>query len=323
MGNKLAVNMIETVFFIYKAANLFKMYWLFIIASWFFCPCLFSKDRTPCYPYITGDAFRAFSDHIFDEDMQYLDVKSIGKGDVVFVNADYLDGFFLKYHPLITNPYILITHNSDVDITNKYAQYLDDDLLIMWFGQNVFDYQHAKLIPIPIGLTNRYNPLGDPANITSAINKLKTLRNGRPILAYLNASIHTNITERKKVYDVFFDKRFCKKMTKWICFNEYLKYLSSSKFVISPRGNGLDCHRTWEALYLGAIPIIKKSKMDSVFDGLPVLVVDKWEEISEELLINKYKEIRACEFDFSKLYIDYWLNLISVCKKNHINKFNE
>ncbi|CAF4378106.1 unnamed protein product, partial [Adineta steineri] len=27
-------------------------------------------------------------------------------------------------------------------------------------------------------------------------------------------------------------------------------------FWLSPRGNGLDCHRTWEALYLDTIPIV-------------------------------------------------------------------
>ena len=28
-------------------------------------------------------------------------------------------------------------------------------------------------------------------------------------------------------------------------------------FVASPSGNGLDCHRTWEALLLRSIPIVK------------------------------------------------------------------
>ncbi len=27
-------------------------------------------------------------------------------------------------------------------------------------------------------------------------------------------------------------------------------------FWLSPRGNGIDCHRTWEALYLDVIPIV-------------------------------------------------------------------
>jgi hypothetical protein len=30
-------------------------------------------------------------------------------------------------------------------------------------------------------------------------------------------------------------------------------------FVASPYGGGPDCHRTWEALILGCIPIVKSS----------------------------------------------------------------
>ena len=41
--------------------------------------------------------------------------------------------------------------------------------------------------------------------------------------------------------------------------------LSSYKFALSPEGNGIDCHRTWECLYLGVIPIVKKSVALSFF----------------------------------------------------------
>ena len=34
---------------------------------------------------------------------------------------------------------------------------------------------------------------------------------------------------------------------------QYRKY----RFGVSPRGNGLDCHRTWEMLYFGMIPIVE------------------------------------------------------------------
>ena len=36
---------------------------------------------------------------------------------------------------------------------------------------------------------------------------------------------------------------------------EYLRTLGQHRFVLSPRGNGLDAHRTWEALMVGTIPI--------------------------------------------------------------------
>ena len=47
------------------------------------------------------------------------------------------------------------------------------------------------------------------------------------------------------------------------------------RYVIAPRGGGEDTHRAWEALYLGVVPIVKHSPIDSVFEGLPVHFVDE------------------------------------------------
>ena len=51
-----------------------------------------------------------------------------------------------------------------------------------------------------------------------------------------------------------------------------------SLFVVCPRGNGLDTHRVWEALYLGAIPIVKKSEYFAALRGWPVWIVESWDE---------------------------------------------
>ena len=78
-------------------------------------------------------------------------------------------------------------------------------------------------------------------------------------------------------------------------------------FVISPPGHGLDCHRTWEALALGCIPIILAPAVSvqtcaSVKDAaaitewqnplfvssngepLPVVTVSRWEDVTESAL---------------------------------------
>jgi hypothetical protein len=48
----------------------------------------------------------------------------------------------------------------------------------------------------------------------------------------------------------------------------------ASRFVLSPPGNGNDCHRTWEALYLGAIPIVQAGSLaPSICEQLPILVL--------------------------------------------------
>jgi len=48
----------------------------------------------------------------------------------------------------------------------------------------------------------------------------------------------------------------------------------------APRGAGMDCHRTWEALALLTIPIVKRSPLDPAFQGFPVAMVEDWDEVT-------------------------------------------
>lgn len=60
-----------------------------------------------------------------------------------------------------------------------------------------------------------------------------------------------------------------------------------SVYAISPRGCGEATHRFFEAIYLGCIPVVKRT--NTVFDHLyalyPCLIVDDWDQVTEELLL--------------------------------------
>lgn len=85
---------------------------------------------------------------------------------------------------------------------------------------------------------------------------------------------------------------------------------------LSPRGNGLDCHRTWEALYLDAIPIVWHSTLDSLYSNLPIIIIHDWNEINEEFLREKLNEIARKKlqqpsiYQYEKLRNAYWHRLI-------------
>jgi hypothetical protein len=64
-------------------------------------------------------------------------------------------------------------------------------------------------------------------------------------------------------------------------------------FVVSPHGNGLDCHRTWESLVLGNIVIVKRSSLDPLYEGLPVVIVDDWREIQHQNLLRWHAQHSA------------------------------
>lgn len=85
---------------------------------------------------------------------------------------------------------------------------------------------------------------------------------------------------------------------------EYYKILPHYKFVISPEGNGIDCHRHYEALIAGCIPIIEyNSGIQDKYKGCPVLYTKDYSEITEEYLLSKYAEMRDQTYDFSALLL--------------------
>jgi hypothetical protein len=93
---------------------------------------------------------------------------------------------------------------------------------------------------------------------------------------------------------------------------EYLKNISSSKYVLSPHGETPDCYRHWESMYLSAIPITLNHPKLNSFKDLPILFLDSWDELSEELLNDRYSEILNKSRE--KLDINYWIELMKVIR---------
>lgn len=87
-------------------------------------------------------------------------------------------------------------------------------------------------------------------------------------------------------------------------------------FVISPHGNGLDCHRTWEALCLGCIPIVKTSALDGLWEQLPVLIVKDWSDITDDLLTRTIADFKDRHFATEKLTLQYWVRRIYAAADN-------
>ena len=69
-------------------------------------------------------------------------------------------------------------------------------------------------------------------------------------------------------------------VSRFVTWAHQVKY----EFVVSPHGGGLDCHRLWEALALGCIPLVKSSPIDPLYEGLPVLIVKDWSDVTQALL---------------------------------------
>ncbi|MCL5070245.1 MAG: hypothetical protein M1308_05030 [Actinobacteria bacterium] len=146
-------------------------------------------------------------------------------------------------------------------------------------------------------------------------NKLKKKEVNKKNKVLFGFSIQTNPSERQNAYNYFTSNGLFEEIKIKINSKRYLNLLKTYKFVASPQGNGLDCHRTWEAIYLGVIPIVKKSVAMEYFaeNGLPIWIVDDWaylDFINEDILEMKYKGFCSRSSNKEIIFMDYWLKKI-------------
>ena len=236
----------------------------------------------------------------------YYDNNTIALPDLedvktIFVNTWTLDKFFSIIFPLLLGKYTFISHNSDLGFEERHASFLDSEKVIKWFSQNAY-IEHSKLISLPIGLGNQQYPHGNLKLIKSIIER----KLNKELLVFKNFDCNTNYSEREYVNKVTAMNNI--PMGPHLSQEEYFTRLAQSAFVVSPPGNGVDCHRIWESLYFKTIPIVKRHLCLKQYENLPILFIDNWESITEEFL---RKECNHSRFDdIQQLNLDYWRDLI-------------
>ena len=178
--------------------------------------------------------------------------------------------------------FIIFTNLEDTPIDEHIYEAIPDNVLcISAVNAIVFG---GKVIPAPYGLQRKMHP-NDNRNedIKSA---MKALPKNPPGLLYVshNESSHS---ERVGIKDYFDGKSWAEVHKDRVPFSVFLYNLSQSKFMICPRGNAIDCHRNWEVIYMRRVPIMKRHPyLEELFKDYPVLFVDKYSEVTEDLLIE-------------------------------------
>ncbi len=258
-------------------------------------------------PYLSGDTFRSLADHIIDRRSTCAPT-SIKQQQVVFVESSHLKTFIQDTHPLVTHPYILLTQNGDENIDTTYQAFIDSPTLIHWFAQNC-QISHKKVTPLPIGLENEWLHLHGKTTYFNQLRQTTTQTEKKDFILY-KFNVATNPKERGVAKNILDQHPLTTTYPEWRESMDYLSVLNQYKFVASPPGNGEDCIRTWEAMYLRTIPIIKRSTMANYYQaiGLPVWVIESWDELknlTKKDLIRMYTEMSA-KFDHPALWLPYW-----------------
>jgi len=236
--------------------------------------------------------------------IQGIDITKIREGSTVYVPGSAIPDF-IRYMNKIPYRFILVSGDCDETIPTTafrsqedFQIFIESEKIVHWYSQNCVG-RHPKLTQIPIGLdyhtrvkSDRWGPTMSSVKQEKEIEEIKAKAKPfyqRELKAYAN--FHFNMQEdRTYTQDrrdakvkipsesVYYEPSFTR--TRKETMEKQIKYA----FVVSPHGNGLDCIRTWEALVLGCIPVVKTSGIDSLYDDLPVLIVQDWEDLSQDLM---------------------------------------
>jgi hypothetical protein len=209
--------------------------------------------------------------------------------------------------PQINVPFIVVTSKSDgespITAVQSNATWLEDPLLIRWYGTNpTYKYTNGKhpekFRPLHLGLsvdhpqekylrpylelTNFTNPFLDKSRWIQSIKKGINFDDDVIVFFGLNnknkpwrTSLWQTLCSNTKSTSISCGGN---NSTTSISPSEVYSIASHYPYGISPPGVGWDCYRTYEYFFLGMIPIIDKAPYNEgydVFEGLPAIHIDK------------------------------------------------
>ena len=200
-----------------------------------------------------------------------------------------LDLFVKHILPKRSRPFVLITTDGDRSVPSELnsstvQRLLTHKLLTGWYTQN-YDGTTQKIKPIPIGLCLHVGGGDgvDPQVEFDAIRyEFANNRSERVIRIWSDCHFasyprrHNNprLTLSRQLKSFKFMDAPEQRVSQTEVWKRYTQY----GFVVSLPGNGIDCYRTWEALYLGAIVITVPSPISNLYRGHRVeeIPMDEW-----------------------------------------------
>ena len=247
------------------------------------------QSRKSSSPYLSSDTYYEICDYKINSEEDF---------DVLLRNQDNLDRVYIKGH-LVDQFKSFISKMKPNSIKKliimesdniQYARELVPILIItkVIYSNNLVGKADG-ISPLPLGLERQcYRSAG----VLRDFQKPFELDITKRTIGFLVAWNDKTNVNRGKYRAQFQESKNSLVISSRISPQIIHKLMRKTLFVPSPAGNGLDCHRTWEAMYLGAVPVV----LEKDFCGdvsWPVLVVPSWDflikkDISE--LKQLYKE---------------------------------
>ena len=247
--------------------------------------------------------------------------------DSVYVSTRALTTFVTRVLPRLKRPFTLVTGDFDVGVNSQEISptmlraILENPFLEVWYAQNL-SRTHVKQAHMPIGmdfhtLASRREhawgsfrtPRDQERELLAAARAALPIAKKRPI-GYCNWHFALDRGTRTKCLAqvdktaMYFEAQPVPRAVSWATNAGML-------FTISPTGRGIDCHRTWEAIALGTIPVVDRSALSPLFATLPVIEVDDWNTVTADFLNMRAVAMLQRDYDFAPLFLRYWTRRIA------------
>ena len=248
-----------------------------------------------CSVQISKKEHKKFESNTNSIDIDNFDFDNFDNSELVYVNLSLLNTTKPKlvesklYDKLckFKNPFTLILHNADDEFSEKQLKYLDIENCKKIYTRNL-NVLHPKVKPLPIGIANSFWKWGDLKILNEVIDEGFTDINPYFIYANFTEGDGVRYERRKDCYTTVLKNGIVMQDT--TDYKSYLQHLKKHKFCISPEGNGIDCYRTWESLYMKTIPICKRSIVVEEFaKTFPIYIVDDWSEFDINKVWDSYR----------------------------------
>lgn len=265
--------------------------------------------RPPSYPFVSGDTFRDLSDHVWEKSYESIAVEDIKPNQIIFCKSELLDTLNERVLSKLNIPIALILGNSDRNHIDEIPYLAQNENVKMVFAQNL-GRPLAGMEVLPIGLENAW--MAKNGSI-SAFRRQRYKSTEKKYRLMWTFTVSTNFIERKAAAAAMIHSPIADRLGS-IDPQSHREALAEYAFVLSPPGNGLDTHRTWEAMYLKCVPIVTRSYLSEYYEGigLPVWIIDSYDDVatlSEDQLREKYRELEH-KFESPALWLDYWSDQI-------------
>eukprot|EP00181_Compsopogon_caeruleus_P002025 CAMPEP_0184687654 /NCGR_PEP_ID=MMETSP0312-20130426/27213_1 /TAXON_ID=31354 /ORGANISM="Compsopogon coeruleus, Strain SAG 36.94" /LENGTH=461 /DNA_ID=CAMNT_0027144027 /DNA_START=148 /DNA_END=1530 /DNA_ORIENTATION=+ len=262
--------------------------------------------------------------------------------------------FFDYMDPLIQVPYVIISgggYGGDWPTpVLQEKQYISYRNLLHWFTIHPTEIHNGKLTQVPLGVDpfssyrhdierilearsyenpfslHRRNCFRKKANMDGPKN------NGSDFDTLISFKPRSNPDQREPAWRLFCGSKPAEVSPVYVrhpdeeSFAKCMYYgksnlhslfldLDQATFGLSPRGMGYDCHRNWELLAMGVIPIVTRFRsFDTIFDDLPILILEEeWKNLTParlRFLQQAYLDsdaFKTSSFNgWNKLFNAYW-----------------